>query len=345
MNNLVVLKFGGSSMGDAITARDNLPNVIKIIKQQQKQYKNVIVVCSAFAGETRRLDSIAARLNFNDKERDNTLAQGEIFSSYVLGNFLSSRNINNVVMNGDNLPVKTSGQYGKSNIESIDVKYINSELEKNNVVIVPGFIGKNSSNNLTTIGFDGSDTSAITIADWMKADKVCLFKDVDGIYSANPKKTPAQKHNSISADDMYYYSLLGARIVHPNAVKVALKSNFAIHIMPTFSNGEGSIISNNVEDKDIVGVTYFENHKGDLALSVVGKAVKNTEDNLFNKLRENNIDVVVDKEQKSKKAISFILNNKDSLDSAIKIAHSFYNLKENSAIKPLNQIYYDPSRK
>ncbi|MDR1026085.1 MAG: hypothetical protein LBL47_01675 [Lactobacillus sp.] len=350
MKKLVILKFGGTSMGDYVSVGKNLPHLVKIIKRYQKEFENVVVVCSALAGETRRLKATADGLGLNAKERDRVLAHGESYSSSLLGDFLVSCGVKAEVLGGEKLPILTNSVFGRADIKDVDVKAINQSLKKGNVVIVPGFIGRDKNGDFTTLGFDGSDTTAVSIASWMKADKVCLFKDVNGIYSANPKKAKAQKYDEISLDDMYIFARCGAMIVHPKAIQTALQNKFDIHIIPTFGDGAGSIITNKCPSKDIIGVGYYEDNNGEITVSVVGNDLKSIKDRLVKKFKEKGIDIELKDDNKSSKHIDFRLNKKEQLDGVVKLAHRLCGLDMPdftfvSNLKDKDQISYDPSLK
>lgn len=321
MNSLVVLKFGGSSMGDFVSIGKNLPHLAKIITKYQQEYQKVIVVCSALAGETRRLKSIAEGLGLENADRDAILAKGEIASSDYLGRYLQNNNIENVVMNTDTLPIYTNSKFGSADIEKVDTKSIQKNLKQNKVVIIPGFIGKNSQGQTTTLGFDGSDTTAITVASWMGADKVCLFKDVEGIYSANPKKAKAQKYTKISHDDMLVFAQCGALVVHPKAIETAREYNFDIHVLPTFGQGKGTVITKDCEGKDIIGVSYYEDDNGKLSVSVIGNRLNGVVEKVIKKFNSQKVDFKLVKSRQGAPHVDFVVADKENLDKAVKYAH------------------------
>lgn len=334
-------------MGDSVSLEENFPKIAGIVSRYQKEYKNVIVVVSALAGETRRLKQIAELLKFNEQDKDKALSYGESISSWLLSAYMNQNNVPSVDMNGADLPVYTNDIAGAADIQKIDTDAIRRNLQ-DKVVIIPGFVGKNSHGQITTLGFDGSDTTAITVASAMKADRVCLFKDVNGIYTANPKKVPAQHYNTLSLNDMWYFARAGARVVHPKAIETAMKNNFDIHILPNFSGGEGTLLTNSVEDKDVIGVTYQENKHsesdGKITVSIVGSKVLETEKNLTDVLQSEGINFDKFDEFKSQKSFSFTLENRDQLEKCLKTAHSFYKLDDKFQLKEnKNQLYFDPA--
>jgi aspartate kinase len=349
MKNTIVIKFGGSSMGDLKTMKENLKKISTIITKYQKSYKNVVVVVSAFAGETRKLKDMADVVfqEENLKDKDAILAFGEIFSSSFLGQYLNSQNIPSVVLNNEKLPILTNNNHGNADIMSVNIDLINQYLQKQLVVVIPGYIGKTKDGDLSTLGFDGSDTTAITVASFLKADDCCLFKDVNGVYSANPRRVPlAKRIERISYEDMFVLSLLGARIIHPKAVENAKQNNVKVHILPNFMAGKGTIVEDIPNNTNVVGITYYEKG-GKIQLAVVG-AKLGDKHQIEKLLLNNNIEVRLIANPYKEHNISLELLDKNYLDKALNILHSFYGLDSKKAeenIENNEQIYHDPAIK
>jgi aspartate kinase len=361
-DNIVVLKFGGSSMGDKDNLANNLPNILDIIKSYLAKNQKVIVVVSALAGETRRLKAIADQLFFGKdlKFHDGILSSGEVFSSNLLENFLNYNKLNSIALNADKLPIYTDSNYGNANIVKVDVDLIKKYLNLGLICIVPGYIGRDENNNTTTLGFDGSDTTAIAISGAIKATMCYLFKDVDGIFSCNPRRVSrANKINYISYKDMYAFSLLGARIIHPKAVEIAYKHDFPITILPNFnpkSSGtligsfkDNNMLNNNSKNENIVGLTYYPDNNDEINLAIIGNSLDILNKNLEGFVLENKIGQLNKQDNYLDNAILIKLHNKEDLDYALSKLHNFLGLDalDNMANKlnPNNQTYFDPAFK
>ena len=336
-SGLVVLKFGGSSMGKKENHGQNFENLIDLIKRFKSAYGNVIVVCSAFQGHTKELVKQADDHGLKDQKRDALLAQGEIHSSGVLNDYLNDMNVSSTVMNGTKMPIKTKGTYGSASISEVDTKSITKRLKQKKVVIIPGFIGWNNQGKLMTLGFNGSDTTAVTVAAEMNADKVCLFKDVDGIYSVDPNKIKRSKKISrIAHSDMHKLSLCGADIIHPEAVKTAMDKNIDIHIVPTLNNGYGSVITNKCPQMPVAGIAYTQDvlDKG-IILSVVGKEIRTQQSLWLLGLQQEGIFFNFAQEQINETLR--IKVEKENLLRAVELAHRIYFENMNEKASPARQ--------
>ena len=349
MQDIIVLKFGGSSLGDNKTFANNFIKITEIIEKYQKSYKKIVIVVSALAGETRRLKSMA-EMTFahNDlKHKDSILAFGEIFSSKLFEQYLISVNKQAIALVEDKLPIMVNEIYGNADIINVDTDEINKQLNLNQIVIIPGYIGRTKNNNLATLGFDGSDTTAITVSTYLKADVCCLFKDVKGIYSANPRRVKlAKKIDAISYDNMFALSILGARIVHPKAVEQAMQNNLTIKVLPMFCNDEGTSICTLGQTEGAIGITYYE-HQEIIQVSIVGNNLNHVAEDITMFLANNGIQSrVIDAFYKLHN-ITIALINKQDLDYCLSILHNLFNLDAetedtNKLVDNTVQAYYDP---
>ncbi len=339
MKKFAVLKFGGSTLGNKDNLFKNFNNIKNIIIDYKKNYKGIVVVVSALSGETRRLKDIAESL-FDTKDlkrQDQVLSIGENFSSMLLDNYLNSCKIKSVSLNYHNLPIYTDSNWGNGSIINVDKDIILHHLKEDNICIVPGYIGKNIHNEFTTLGFDGSDTSAIAISGYIDAD-VFLFKDVSGVFSANPKRVlKARQIDCISYKDMYGLSLLGARVIHPKAVEMAYQKKVSIKILPNFSNAKGTLIDANIKDKDIAGITYYPNSNATIDIAIVGlkASSKSFLDSLQSFLLENPSMWEINKSNNIENSVLIKLNDLSQLNNALSGLHSFLNLDDN---KKANEV-------
>ena len=151
-----------------------------------------------------------------------------------------------VSLTGWQIPIKTDSKFGDASIERININRITKELNNNKIVIVAGFQGVDeNTNDITTLGRGGSDTTAVALAAALKAETCEIFKDVDGIYDVDPKTNKyAHKYDKISYDDMLNLSNNGAKVLHNKCVEIAKKFNIPIHIKYLYNeNSTGTIIT------------------------------------------------------------------------------------------------------
>lgn len=352
-NKTVVIKFGGASVGGYKEIGINLPKIKDVILEYKKSYENVVVVVSAMKGETRRLKRMSDDLFAIDnlKMKDKILANGEAFSSKILGDYLNSCDVKTKVLVDNELPIFTDGKFGDSNIIDVDTDSINNHLNNGNIVVIPGYIGKTKDGDISTLGFDGSDITAIVTTGYLKADKCCLLKDVCGVFTANPRRAPkATKIDQISYDNMFILSLLGARIIHPKAVDFAMKNSLVVQIQPSFAKDDGTIISAQDNEDGVIGVTYFEHSDNMITVSMVGNNLKYSVDEIQALLKTHDIETSrLTKELYPRNNVTLELTNKNDLDRALQIMHDFAGLdKKDGRAKALSgaeQVHYDPALK
>ena len=227
---IIVQKFGGSSVAD----NDKLFMVCEHIIKEYKKNNKVVVVVSAQGKKTNNLDK---------KEHDVLLSTGEQITISKLAICLKKMGYNAISYTGWQVPILTDNIYGNANIIDISTDTILTQLEKNKIVIVAGFQGINSKGDITTLGRGGSDTTAVALAAYLKADKLYIYTDVDGVYSNDPNKNPdAVKYDTISYDKMIEMANNGAKVLHNKCVEMAKKNNVPIIVKSTFVENEGTIV-------------------------------------------------------------------------------------------------------
>jgi len=283
MKKTIVLKFGGSCLGPLSSdmAKEFI-NIENEIKKYKNDGYNIIAVVSAPKGFTRQLHEVSLSLikDGNHKFLDPILGSGEEISTKTLSAYLNSKNIKTEYFLENQLPIVTDDKYGAANIINVKTNLIKKAFAKDSVVICPGYIGRTKDGEATTIGFDGSDTTAVYLTSALKAEECVLYKDVEGVYPVRPDHIShsIKPFSELSLDDMYYYSLLGARIVHPKSIEQAIKKDLIIRVKSITGKGEGTVISNKVENKDVIGITYLNKTVNQPSfdgtyLSIIGKDI------------------------------------------------------------------------
>ena len=201
--SLIVQKFGGSSVADA----ERVFNVARIVTDTYKQGNDVVVVVSAQGDTTDDLIEKENEINPNasKREKDMLLAAGEQMSISLLAMAIEKLGYPVVSLLGWQAGFQTSSAYTSARIKRVKTDRIEKELDKKNIVVVAGFQGLNRFDDITTLGRGGSDTSAVAIAAAMNADLCQIFTDVEGVYTADPRKVEnAKKLKSISYDESCY---------------------------------------------------------------------------------------------------------------------------------------------
>ncbi len=332
--SLVVQKFGGSSLLDS----HHIFNVAKkIIKYKQNNNNiNLIIVVSAQGDTTDNLVNLSNEININKlqdnnfkRELDMLLSSGEQMSASLLAIAIQNLGHKAISLTGWQAGIITDSNYTDSSITNIITTRIDSELKKNNIVIITGFQGVNSENNITTLGRGGSDTSAVAIAGIMNADFCEIYTDVNGVYTVDPRIVPtARKLNSVSYQEMYLLSYLGSQVLNSNSVLTSQKYNINLKVLSSFENNtnnnfnnSGTIVTSNI-NKNINYITGIATEKNLIKICI-------NNNNLNNQILDENINLI----QKFIKEINLKPVNKQDLNNFI-----YYIIEEQNLHKFLNII-------
>ena len=189
---LIVQKFGGSSVANA----ERVMNVADIVTSTYKEGNDVVVVVSAQGDTTDDLIAKAEEINpgASKREMDMLLTAGEQISASLLAMAIEKLGYPVVSLLGWQAGFLTSSAYSSARIKTLRPERIRKELDKKHIVVVTGFQGVNRYNDMTTLGRGGSDTSAVAIAAVMRADRCQIFTDVEGVYTADPRRFPAPEN-------------------------------------------------------------------------------------------------------------------------------------------------------
>ncbi len=288
---LIVKKFGGSSVANA----ERIFNVAGIIIDDYKKGNDVIVVVSAQGDTTDELIAKAKEINpdgGSKREMDMLLAAGEEMSIALLAMAVEKLGCPVISLLGWQAGFYTDSHHGIARIHSIDTERMKSELSKHNIIIVAGFQGLNKYDDLTTLGRGGSDTSAVAIAAAMKADRCQIYTDVDGVYTADPRKVKtAKKIDIIAYDEMLELASLGAQVLNNRSVEMAKKYNVELEVLSSLEHKPGTIVKETVKmEKTLIrGVAKDTNVA---RISVIGlRDTPGIAFKLFNKLAQYKINV------------------------------------------------------
>lgn len=257
--NLIVQKYGGTS----VASPEEIKNVASRIIETKNKGNNVVVVVSASGDTTDDLITLAKKITLTPDERelDMLLATGEQQAVALVAMAIKSKGVDAISFTGLQIGIITDNVYTKARIQKIkNIIKIHNALKQGKIVIVAGFQGVSLEDDITTLGRGGSDLTAVALAHVLKA-KICeLYKDVNGIFTANPKIVPeARLLPKISYDEMLEMASLGAVVVNVRSVEYAKKYNVSIVVRSSFNfNNEGTLIG---EEKDmeklvVSGVTY-----------------------------------------------------------------------------------------
>ena len=257
---LIVQKFGGTSVKD----RNRIFNVARIVANTRNAGNDVVVVVSAQGDTTDDLIAKAAEITSDPshREMDMLLAAGEEISIALLAMALQEIGVSAVSLTGWQAGFVTDRSYSKARIKRLDTERVESELARNRVVVVAGFQGLNRSDDITTLGRGGSDTSAVALAAALHADRCQIYTDVEGVFTADPRKIPkATKLKEITFDEMLELASLGAQVLNNRSVELAKKYGVELEVLSSINPIPGTIVKEEtkVEGMLIKGVAKDDN--------------------------------------------------------------------------------------
>lgn len=240
---LIVQKYGGTSLG----SRERIEAAAGRMTNLARQGHGVVAVVSAQGDTTDLLIEKAAQLNRRGsaREMDAYLAAGEQMSAGLMTMAIGALGYPAVSLTGWQAGIRTDGVHGNARILDIDTRRIRQELGKGKIVVVAGFQGLDPEGDITTLGRGGSDTTAVALAGWLKADRCQIFTDVDGIYDRDPRQYPdALRFGRISYDRMLTLIENGAQVLHDRSVELAREFSIAVEVLSAFTGAPGTIVGN-----------------------------------------------------------------------------------------------------
>lgn len=257
MSNIIVQKFGGTSVG----SEERIASVAKIVQKASLE-NSIVVVVSAMSGETNRLINLAKSFGDNPSKRefDALISTGEKVSAALLAMALQQIGVPAKSFSASQISMKTTNTYSKARILEVDGNKIQETLDAGVVPIITGFQGITESGDVTTLGRGGSDTTAVAIAAQMKAERCDIYTDVDGIYTTDPRIVPkAKKLDTITMEEMLEMAGQGAKVIQIRAVEFANKYKVPVRVLSSFESGNGTLISleeNNMENGLVSGIAF-----------------------------------------------------------------------------------------
>jgi len=269
MKNIVVQKFGGTSVRNLECMKQVLNNVRRPLKNGDK----VIVVLSAMAGETNRLIALSKQWSHTPDaaEMDSLVSTGEQISVALFAMMAKDEGINCRSVLGFQVPIVTDSSHGRARISSIDSEKLVGMLEDYDVLVVAGFQGVDSLGRITTLGRGGSDTSAVAVAAALKAEMCEIYTDVPGVFTTDPNIcADARKLDRISYDEMLEMASMGAKVLQIRSVEFAKKYNVDVHVRSTFSDEPGTIVTQEDENMETVQVSGVAYDKDQAQVTLVG---------------------------------------------------------------------------
>lgn len=318
---LIVQKFGGSSVANA----ERILHVAEIITNTYKKGNQVVVVLSAQGDTTDELLEKAAEINpgASKRELDMLLATGEQMSISLMAMAIEKMGYPVISLTAWQIGMETTAAYGTARIKRVTGSRIQEELDKNKIVLVAGFQGVNKYHDITTLGRGGSDTTAVALAVSLKADLCQIYTDVDGVYTADPRKVKnAKKLEEITFAEMLELASLGAQVLHNRSVEMAKRYNMNLEVLSSFNGEPGTIVKEAVKQVEKTYISGVAQDKNVARVALVGLSdTPGVAYKVFNLLaREKiNVDIILQSIGRvDSKDISFTVA-KDNADKAYQV--------------------------
>ncbi len=292
MKNIIVQKFGGTSVADT----DKIKNVANSVIREKQNGNDVVVVVSAMGHTTDYLMKMARDISEtpSHRELDMLLSTGEGVSIALLSMAIQAQGYDAVSMNAMQIGIITENIHTKARIVDIKTDKLDKYIQEGKIVVVAGFQGVTPDGEITTLGRGGSDTSAVAVAAALNAERCDIYTDVEGVYTTDPRIVPnASKLDFVTYDEMLELANVGANVLHPRSVETAKQFNVPIRVRSSFNlDNMGTLIkgADNMElCKPVTGVAVDKSKVRIVICDVPdepGVAAK-----LFNTLADENISV------------------------------------------------------
>ena len=225
-----VLKYGGKSLGSV----DRLKSIAKQVAHWHKEGDEIVIVVSAMGESTNELIGLASQISKHPdrRELDMLISTGERVSMALMSMALNDLKCPAISFTGSQAGILTDSRHTGANIIEIKGYRVEEALQEGKVVILAGFQGVcPKTKEITTLGRGGTDTTAVAMADFIGAETCEMYKDVDGVFNADPKLVPAARRiDELHYDQMLSMCVAGAKVIHPKAVRLAKERNVKLRI-------------------------------------------------------------------------------------------------------------------
>jgi aspartate kinase len=255
----IVMKFGGTSVGDP----EKIRRVAERLVEAKQRGGRVVAVVSAMGQTTDELFALAREVSPrpNPRELDMLISVGERISCALVAMAISDLGHDAISLTGSQAGIVTDTVHGKAKIVDVRARRIHEALDAGKVVLVAGFQGVSTQYDITTLGRGGSDTTAVALAAALGADACEIYTDVAGVFTADPRiVATARKLHALSYEEMLEMSASGARVLQLRSVEFARNHGVKLHVRSTFTNDQGTWITEEdermLEKAMISGVTH-----------------------------------------------------------------------------------------
>jgi aspartate kinase len=271
---LLVQKYGGSSLATP----DRIRQVAQRVAAARRGGRDVLVVVSAMGHTTDELVALAERVTHDARHRhprelDMLLTAGERMAMALTAMAIRDCGLEAISLTGSQAAIITDGTHTGARIEEVRAHRVRAELARGTVVIVAGFQGVSRAREITTLGRGGSDTTAVALAAALGADCCDIYTDVDGVFTADPRRVPAARVlPCIDYDDMVELAASGAQVMHPRAVEIAARYDVTVRVLSSFRSSDegGTTITRRKNDMEGLVLAGLAAEAGQAKLTLRG---------------------------------------------------------------------------
>ncbi len=322
---LIVKKFGGTSVAN----KERIFNVARRCIEDYQKGHDVVVVLSAMGKYTDELIDMAKDINEipPKREMDMLFTIGEQMSVALMAMAMNKLGVPAISLNAFQVAMHSTSVYGNARLKRIDSERIKHELEARKIVVVTGFQGINKYDDYTTLGRGGSDTTAVALAAALHADKCEIYTDVDGVFTADPRKVKnARKLDAVTYDEMLELATLGAGVLHNRSVELAKKYGVRMVVRSSLNTSEGTVVRGGSKMEKML-VSGVAGDADTARVAIVGlKDEPGVAFKLFNALAKHNINIDMILQsvgRKGTKDISFTTSEENADEAAKVINENF----------------------
>jgi aspartate kinase len=316
VSEIVVMKFGGTSVADA----ERIKRAARRIVEKRAAGYGVVAVLSARGKTTDELISMAEEVSStpDPREMDMLLSTGERISCALCAMAINDLGYRAISLTGSQAGIVTDTSHTRARIIDVRADRVRAALEQDHIVLVAGFQGVSTSDNVTTLGRGGSDTTAVAVAAAVGARECEIYTDVAGVFSADPRIVPdARKLPVVSFEEMLEMAASGAGVLQLRSVEYARNEGVRIHCRSSFEDAPGTVVLSEGETLEQPLITAVTHSTAEARLTLVGVPdAPGAAARIFEALAEGNVnvDMIVQNEPTSaggRAEISFTVPRED----------------------------------
>lgn len=294
--NIIIQKFGGTSVANS---ENRSKAVAKVIAAKQVGYFPVVVVSAMgrkgepYATDTLIQFATGMEMGIKPRDLDMLMSCGETISAVVMATALNTRGTDSVALTGGQAGIITDNNHGDASVIKVDTNRVYRYIERERVPVITGFQGVTEYGDITTLGRGGSDVTAAVLGQALNAHQVEIYTDVDGVMTADPRIINSAKViKSVDYNEIFQMADSGARVIHPRAVEIAMKSGLPLVIKNTFSDSPGTLITQFKKDDETIpmgdrglltGIAHLHN-RAQVVIDYSGEDLHGSGDDILDQL-------------------------------------------------------------